>query len=228
MAEFVLNAEVRTTIGKGHSRRMRSTGVIPAVIYGKGISPVHCSIKKRDLESTLSKATRNSIIKIDFSGKEAARDVVVRDYQKDPMSRAFTHLDFQAIDWNAPIKVEVDLRFTGEPIGKKFGAIFTTQTRTVRIECLPSKIPTEITVDVTNLNVGDSLHISDIPKSEFKIISNPKLTLCQMSVVKEEAPAAGTTAEAAAAAPGATPAAGAAPAAAPAAAQPQAQAAPKK
>ncbi|MBF0408623.1 MAG: 50S ribosomal protein L25 [Candidatus Riflebacteria bacterium] len=237
MAEFILNAEVRTNLGKGHSRRLRCSGLIPAVIYGKTVTPVHCSLKRRDVEVVFQKATRNTIIKVDFGSASAARDVIIRDFQEEPISRKVTHLDLQAIDWNTPVKVQVDINFVGEPIGKKAGAVFTSQTRTVRIECLPAKIPTAIDVDVAALDVGHSLHVSDIPKSEFKIVSNPKLTLCQMSVVKEEAGAVapGATAEAAAgAAPvaGAAPAAGApaAAAAAPAAAKaaPAKAAAPKK
>ncbi|HNV72947.1 MAG TPA: 50S ribosomal protein L25, partial [Candidatus Ozemobacteraceae bacterium] len=178
MAEFILNAEVRSKTGKGESRRARSQGMLPSVIYGQGVEkPVHCVFKRRDVEIAFTKIPhRNSIMKIDFAGKANACEVIIRDYQKNPLNHQFEHIDFQAIDRKAPLKVEVDINLVGDPIGKKAGAILTTQLKTLRVECLPEKIPAKIDLDVSALDVGDSLHVSDIPKSEIKIISNPKLT----------------------------------------------------
>ncbi|MBF0498854.1 MAG: 50S ribosomal protein L25 [Candidatus Riflebacteria bacterium] len=222
MAEFALNAEVRTKTGQGESRRLRKSGIVPAVIYGKGVDPISCMLKRRDVEAMLGKVNPNAIIKIDFAGKEKTRDVIVREIEKEPLSAHLNHIDFQAIDPKVPIQVAVDLKFVGEPIGRKSGAIFTAQVRRVRIECLPSKIPTNIEVDVTELDVGHSLHVADIKKADYKMIASPKITLCQMSIVKEEAVAVAAVAEGAVApaegAAAAPAAAGAAAAAAPAAA----------
>lgn len=225
MAGLALNAEVRTKTGQGPSRRDRVAGQVPAVIYGRGVEqPVHCTVNRREIESIISKAQRNTIYKICFAGgKEPEREVIVREIQRHMITNLFSHIDFQAIDMTHPIKIDVDLKFVGDPLGKKAGAIFTTQLKTVRIECLPTKIPTELTLDISPLDVGDSFHVIDLPKGDYKILTSPKFTVCQMSIVKEEAEAAPVAAAAAegAAAPAegaaaAAPAAGAAPAAAPA------------
>lgn len=184
MSELILSAEVRKNIGKQDSKRLREKGFIPAVVYGPSISPIHISLNYREFEKTLLKIKRNSILKLQLP--EQTHDVIIRDYQKDPITQRFIHIDFQAIDYNLPIRVDVDLNFVGEPIGRKAGAIFTTQLKRVKVECMPSKIPEKIDVDISNLDAGDSLHVSDIPKGDYKIISNPKLTVCQMSIIKEE------------------------------------------
>lgn len=210
MAEFKLNAEVRTRTGKGDSRRLRCTGNVPAVIYGRNVDPIHCVISRQDVEKTVQNAPKNTIIKINFKDSpDKGKDVIIRDYQKHPISHIFTHIDFQAIDMSKPIQIEVDVNFTGTPVGKKVGAIFTTQNKTVRIECLPSKIPQAIDLDVTNMGAGDSMHVSQLPTGDYKIITNPKITLCQMSIIKEEVVVAAPTAEGAAttAVPGAATAA---------------------
>ena len=235
MAEFTLNAEVRTRTGKGDSNRLRMKGLVPAVIYGNGINPVHCSLGLREFEQTLAKARRNSILALSFQGKGQDREVIIRDFQKNPITHHYSHIDFLAIDMKLPIKVEIEFNFLGEPIGKKSGAIFTVQLRTVKIQCLPSKIPTKIDLDVSSLDVGHSIHVADLPKGDFKTLSNPKLNICQMSIVKEEVVVApvvaaegavpaegaveGAAAGAVAAAPGAAPSAPGAPAAAPAGAK---------
>jgi large subunit ribosomal protein L25 len=212
MAELKLDAEVRSKVGKSHSRRLREMGRVPAVIYGKDVEPIHCSLNLKELEKALHKVHRNAIIQVSFGGKEKDQDVILRDFQKNPITHHYEHLDFQAIDMAKPVQVEVEIRLTGDPIGRKAGAILTVQLKTLRIECLPSKIPPFIEVDVSPLDVGHSLHVSDIPKGDFKVVSNPNLTICQMSIIKEEvvaAPAPVAATEAApGAAPGQTPAAG--------------------
>ncbi|MGM0598355.1 MAG: 50S ribosomal protein L25 [Candidatus Rifleibacteriota bacterium] len=185
MAEFSLNAEVRNKTGKGDAKKLRANGRIPAVIYGKKITPVHVSLVKSEFDKIANRANRNSIYEINLNGSEA-REVIVRDYQKDTLTHFYTHVDFQAIDKNEPIQVEVDLDFTGTPIGKKTGGIFTTLCKQVRVEALPEKIPQVIELDITNLDSGDSLHVSDIPSAEYKVITNPRVALCQISKIKEE------------------------------------------
>lgn len=217
MAEFTLNAEVRTRTGKGDSRRLRVAGRIPAVVYGKNVEPIHCSVNLIDFAKAIRTSSKNSIIHLAFaSGNVPKQTVILRDHQKHPLTHTYSHVDFQAVEMSTPIQVDVEINFIGTPIGKKTGAILTVQTRTLRIECLPGKIPPTIDVDVTSMDTGASMHVADLPTSEFKVLTNPKINLCQMSVVKEEVAAVTVTADAAAAAAAAAPTA-AAPAAAPAA-----------
>ncbi|MEW6711380.1 MAG: 50S ribosomal protein L25 [Candidatus Riflebacteria bacterium] len=212
MAEFIVNAEVRNKIGKGDSKKLRAKNQIPGVIYGKDFTPVHIALSRTEFEKVYSKCNRNSIIQLKLGGAES-REVIVRDKQKDAISHAYTHIDFQAIQKNVPIRVEVDLEFTGTPIGRKSGGVFTTMCKQVRIECLPDKIPQVIQLDITDLDAGQSLHVSDIKAGNFKVVTNQKIALCQISQVKDEAEEGAPAAAAAgAAAPAAAAAAPAAPA----------------
>ena len=201
MAELILDAEVRNKTGKGDAKKLRAVKRVPAVIYGKDVTPVHCSLDRVEFEKKVRLAQRNALFDIKLSGGESKK-VIVRDYQKHPLLHEYTHIDFQAVDLKQPIKVDVDVDFIGTPVGKKLGGIFTASCKEIKIECLPEKIPAKIQLDITNMEAGESLHVSDI-KSDFTILTNPKVALCQVSKVKEEEEAAegeeGATEEAAAA-----------------------------
>jgi large subunit ribosomal protein L25 len=185
MAEFILNAEVRKKVGKSDAKKLRAAKKIPAVIYGKDISPTHIALSSVEFEKASRNANRNAIIEIKLDNSES-KEVIVRDYQKHSITHMFTHVDFQAIHHEIPIRVDVDLEFTGSPIGKKQGGIFTTLCKQVRVESLPDKIPQVIKLDVTDIDAGDSLHVSDVKTGDFKILTSPKVALCQVSKVKEE------------------------------------------
>lgn len=213
MAELILNAEVRNKVGKEDAKKLRAKELIPTVVYGKDVTPLHCAISKTQIDKLLRKVNRNALITLKLSNNES-KTVIVRDHQKHPISHEYVHLDLQAVDMKHPIRVDVDLEFVGSPIGKKSGGVFTSMCKQVRIECLPNKIPDVIQLNIDNLDAGESLHVSDIAAGDFKIVTSPKIALCQVSQIKDETEGAAATATADAAA--ATPAA-AAPAAAPAA-----------
>lgn len=213
MAELILNAEVRNKVGKEDAKKLRAKELIPTVVYGKNVTPLHCAISKHQIDKLLRKVNRNALITLKLSDNEA-KIVIVRDHQKHPISHEYVHLDLQAVDMNHPIKVDVDLEFIGTPIGKKSGGVFTSMCKQVKVECLPSKIPEVIKLNIDDLDAGESLHVSDIKAGDFTIITNPKIALCQISQIKEEATdEAAETTDATATTTAATPAAAAAPAA---------------
>ena len=185
MAEFVLEAEVRNRTGKGDAKKLRAAGRVPSVIYGKDVVPVHCSLDENTLSKTLKKANRNCIFEMKLSNGES-RAVIVRDFQKHPLMHTYDHVDFQALDMECPVRVDVDVDFVGSPIGKKMGGIFNTLCRQVRIECLPGKIPASIELDITDLDAGQSYHVSDIPAGDYTVVTNQGVALCQVSKVKDE------------------------------------------
>ena len=203
MAELVFNAEVRNKVGKETSKKLRAKKLVPAVVYCKDMTPVHCSLAKAEVEK-LRKANRNTLIELNLAGEK--HTVLVREAQKHPITSEFEHVDFQAVHMDKPVKVNVDLEYVGSPVGKKQGGIFTVLVKSVKIECLPEKIPQVITLNIDALDAGDSLHVSDIKADNFKIITNPKIAICQVSQVKDEEEAAATTT---AATPAAAPAAAA-------------------
>lgn len=203
MAELILNAEVRNAVGKENAKKLRVKNLIPTVVYGKNVTPVHCAIPKLQLDRLVRKANRNALITLTLSNSET-QTVIVRDYQKHPITHEYVHIDLQAVQMDQPIRVDVDLNFVGSPIGKKVGGIFTAMCKKVKVECLPAKIPQVIELNIDALDAGDSLHVSDIKAGDFAIITNPKIALCQVSQIKEEVEEAKTaTAPAAAAAPAA-------------------------
>lgn len=226
MAELILNAEVRNKVGKEDAKKLRAKELIPTVVYGKNVTPMHCAISKHQIDKLLRKVNRNALITLKLSDNEA-KVVIVRDHQKHPISHEYVHLDLQAVDMSHPIKVDVDLEFVGTPIGKKSGGVFNSMCKQVKIECLPNKIPDVISLNITDLDAGDSLHVSDIKAGDFKILTSSKIALCQISQIKEEAADATAATADAAAAPVAGVAGAAAPATAAAAAKkPAAAAAP--
>ena len=183
MAELVFNAEVRNKTGKETSKKLRAQKLIPAVIYGKEMNPVHCTVPRAQIEK-LRRVNRNSLIELNLADEKYT--VLVREAQKHAISGEFEHVDFQSVQMDKPVKVNVNLEYVGSPIGKKDGGIFTVLVKSVKIECLPNKIPEVIKLNVEYLGAGQSLHVADINAGEFKIVTNAKIALCQVSAVKEE------------------------------------------
>ena len=167
MSIFELEAESRSDMGKGASRRLRRDGKVPAVIYGGGEDPqsitlVHSEILKRlDHEAFYS-----HILTVNVDGKPG--NAVLRDMQRHPAKPIIMHMDFQRVDENKPIRVHVPLHFIGEDVapGAKAGGLITHELIEVALDVLPRNLPEFIEVDVSALEVGESLHLSDLPLPE--------------------------------------------------------------
>jgi len=167
MSIFELEAESRSDMGKGASRRLRRDGKVPAVIYGGGADPesislVHSEILKRvDHEAFYS-----HILTVNVNGK--ANKAVLRDMQRHPAKPVIMHMDFQRIDENKPIRVHVPLHFIGADVapGVKAGGLVTHEVIEVELEVLPRHLPEFIEVDISALQAGESLHLSDLKLPE--------------------------------------------------------------
>lgn len=200
--------------GKHASRTSRTQGMVPGVVYGPKTAPINVLAEEKLLKKYHGRKFESTIfnLKSDVSGLDKVA-VLLRDIQVHPVTRRPVHVDFYAIDMASNIRVSIGLRFEGKPAGLSDGGVLELIVRDVEVECKPNEIPDEIVVDVSGMNVGDALHVSDIKvPAGVKIISLPTLTLATVAVPKEE-----VATPAAAAATEAAPAAGAA-AAAPAAA----------
>ena len=189
MAENALNVETRQGVGKGVARKLRATGRIPGVCYGKGEPSVPISLDPRALRRLLerSETGMNTLINLAVEGGGAfdGRMVMVRELQRDPLEGSYLHADFFAVDVQHTIEVSVPLHITGRAPGVELGGILDQALREIDLECLPLAIPSEILVDVSELDVGDSLHVSDIALPEgVTLRSDPGL-----SVVSVVAPA---------------------------------------
>jgi large subunit ribosomal protein L25 len=204
------NAAVRAENGKGASARLRKTGHIPAVAYGKGQPAQTLSISPSDLSSVLkSEHGRNSVIELDVAG-QSKLTVLIRDFQYHPLSRELLHADFVHIALDEPVDVDVPLDATGKAKGVVDGGILRQVYRRVPVRCLPEKIPVKLVHDVTALGLNEHVLAKDIAVPEGVTIRlPPEQTVLAVAMEKQQVEEEVKPADAAAAAAGATGAAAA-------------------
>lgn len=223
-----LQVRPRTT-GKHFSRALRNEAKVPAVVYGAKIQSHSIEADLKIIER-IRKLTlhENPILTLKSDdGKLNGVSVMVKTIDIHPVTRRPLHVDLYALDMTQTIRVRIQLKFEGKPIGLADGGNFQIVTRDIEVECLPTAIPESISIDISNLGVNDSVHVYDLQLPEgVKAISNQDMTLASVVIIAEEAAApviaAATDATAAAAAPAAGAAAPAAGAAAPKAGAPAA------
>ncbi len=166
MAENVLKVEVREGTGKGVARKLRAAGRIPGVLYGRARDSVPLTLDPLVLERAIQKSEAgvNTLFDLDMEGAEAgARVVLVKDLQREPGAGFLLHADLYEVDLTQTVEVEIPIHLIGTPTGVTLeGGIMDHAHRELRIECLPRAIPDELTLDVSALAIGDSLHVSDI------------------------------------------------------------------
>jgi large subunit ribosomal protein L25 len=195
MAITSLNGEQRTGVGKGVARKLRAAGRIPAIYYGRGEAPIALIVSAKEVDTLLQSASgANVIVDLNVSGAAAAdRKALIREIQRDPVVGNILHLDLQHISLTERITVEVPIELVGVPTGvKDGGGILEHLLREVEIECLPTDIPAQLEVDVTGLNIGDTLHVSDIKAERVVILTEADrgiATVVPPTVLEEAKPA---------------------------------------
>ena len=156
-----ISAEARADFGKGAARKLRAAGRIPVVIYRAGGAAQHVSIVPSELEGVFRRTNnRNTLLAVDAGG--ATRTCLVKEVQRNPLSQNIIHLDLYEVDAQEAVRVEVNLVPTGTAVGVRMGGRLRTIRRTVDVVCKPADIPREIGVDVTDLEVGRFLKLSQI------------------------------------------------------------------
>jgi large subunit ribosomal protein L25 len=172
MAEHVLEMKLRKKIGKEAARKVRQQGYIPAVLYGYKGNKI-LSVKANEFERIWAEIGEHSIINLDIEGKERM-EVIVKDFQLDPVDKHIIHIDFLEFEKGKVLRTEIPVHVVGTSVGVKKGGILETFVRDIEIECLPKDIPDSVEVDVTELEVGDSVHARDLVLDEkIKILTNP-------------------------------------------------------
>jgi large subunit ribosomal protein L25 len=198
MSQFVIEAQQRTPGGKNVNRRMRSSGLIPAVIYGPGKDPLALSVDPQAVSDILhSDSGHNTIFTVRVDGGEPA-NVMVKDYQLDPTRGNLIHADFLRIAMDQLLELSVDVEVIGEPEGVKVaGGILDLVTRSIDILCLPADIPESIQVDVSALKINDYIRVKNLPVDpKYKILTEPEVVVVTViPPVKEEVPAEEAPAE---------------------------------
>jgi large subunit ribosomal protein L25 len=189
MQQKQMNIELRTKTGTGVSRRLRMADMIPGVVYGKGLDPVTVSIKYRDLQEAISGAGgQNNLITLIGGGSLDQNIAIVADIQRDAIKRTIKHVDLHRINPNEKLRITVPVVLTGTAIGVKEGGMLDQAHHELHIECLPGNIPDNITIDVSDLKIAHSIHVSEIPLPEgIVILDQPKIPVVSvLGRVKEE------------------------------------------
>lgn len=193
MEKIILKAEARTEVGKRVAKDLRAKGLIPANVYKGGKSATNLQIAIGDLTGILrTKAGENVIITLKISGDKAAKDktVVIKEIQREPIKDQILHVDFNEISLDEALKVNVPLTAHGEPVGVKVdGGVLEHVIRELQVECLPTAIPEKLEVDVSNLKIGDAIHVKDINAPEgVKILNDAELIAMIVKPPKVEVP----------------------------------------
>jgi large subunit ribosomal protein L25 len=193
MEQVAIEGFVRKPSGKGGARALRRTGTIPAIFYGPETEPIPIQVAKSFLEKTLKKQTSENILyQLTIKGEEpeTVKTVMLKELQQNPIDREILHLDFYEVSLFKEIDVMVGLKIIGKATGVEKGGILQEISRDLEIRCLPTKIPNHIEVDVTALDIGDSIHAGDIQLPEgILILSDAHLTLVSVVPPIEEKPA---------------------------------------
>jgi large subunit ribosomal protein L25 len=194
MKNLVVDVQPRAQLGKNEARRLRRAGRVPGIVYGArktGAIPVTAD-PKRILEILASDTGVNTIFELNLGGSEPRSHVMIREYQVEPVKGRLIHADFVRIRMDEELEVDVPVQTTGEAAGVKLdGGILDHVTREVRVACLPGDIPERIDIDVTALKIGDSIRVSDLPKSDrYRILTEPDVALVVVAPPAKEEVAA--------------------------------------
>jgi large subunit ribosomal protein L25 len=186
-----LNVELRSKTGKGISRQLRMADMVPGVVYGKGMDPIAVSIKYRELRAALAgEGGQNNLITLIGGGSLDQSMAIIVDLQRDALKGTYKHVDLHRVNMTEKLRVTVAVVLKGESIGVKEGGLLDLAHHELHVECLPGNIPDHIEIDITNLAVAHSIHVSDLTLPEgVKVLDNPKTPVVSvLGRAKEEAP----------------------------------------
>jgi large subunit ribosomal protein L25 len=165
MAMMELTAVRRHGSGKEGARKLLSRGKVPGIMYGKGLATRSIEFDRRDLEKFLSVARRGTVIvRMNVKDEAEAKEsyAVLKDIQTNPRTDRVIHVDFYEVAFGKKFRIEVPIRIKGKAAGIEQGGIVEQVTRSLEVECLPANVPEFLEMDVTPLQIGDSLHLEDV------------------------------------------------------------------
>lgn len=183
MEKMILRARRREATGSRAARRIRRDRFIPAVLYGAHEEPQPIQVDAIEFQALLKQGlSENTLITLFLDDeKKSDRMTLIREVQRDPVRNDLRHLDFVHIDLTEQIRVEVPLHLAGQAEGVKRGGILEQRLHQVEIECLPTEIPEEFTLDVTELEIGDSYHLSEVALGNFKVLTSTDRVVVQVA-----------------------------------------------
>ena len=204
MPEFVVPAESRSETGKNVNRRLRSRGLIPGVVYGTGKGAVAVAVSPREIGAILKSASgENTLFDLELGGKR--RKVILKEFQREPLRGQLLHADFYEVALDKVLEIKVHIELEGTPVGVKLqGGIVDFVTRELELECLPADIPEKISVDISHLELGKHLRVSELKLGDkVKVLTDADLVVAHVVLPRAEVAAEAAATEAAPAEAGA-------------------------
>jgi large subunit ribosomal protein L25 len=185
-----LKANLRETVGNGPSRTLRREGKVPAILYGPKTEPVKLAIDMIDLEPIFkSGAVAQKLLKLEIDGAGGGRNVMIKEMQRHPVSHNLLHLDLYEVSMDQKIKVMVPVVTTGKSQGVELGGMLQIIRRELEVLCLPDQVPENIVIDVTDLDIGDSLHVEDLQlEGDIEVSAEVNFTILTILSPKAEEP----------------------------------------
>ncbi|HON59053.1 MAG TPA: 50S ribosomal protein L25/general stress protein Ctc [Smithella sp.] len=182
-----LAVQVRHEKKKGPARRLRQDGFVPAVLYGRAADNMMLQVKADDLTKLQKEGKEHAFVKLiihEESGKKEKLSLI-KEMQVEPLSRKLHHVDFYEVDIKRKITMDVPLHFVGKAVGVENGGELQHIKREVKVSCLPLDLPDHIDVDVTNLNIGDSIRVRDLKVAEgITLLDRPDASVAAVAMVK--------------------------------------------
>ncbi len=177
-----VEASVRQGFGKAYRNKLKKQSKVPGVLYSGHIDPVAIEVTEYDINQLVFTAQKYTV-KLQLNDKREF-DCIVKDVQFDPVTDKVIHFDFQALTSGEKITLEVPVLFTGQAAGVREGGQLVETLHKLHIECLPGQIPSNIEIDVTNLKLGKSVTVGDLPAADYKILNPSDAVICSVSAPK--------------------------------------------
>lgn len=189
MVEVSSTIQCKTRAGRGKeaAHKLRATGQIPAVAYGPGTQPRHLSLDPHIFGLQRKQYGRSFIYDVEIEGEKGFK-ALIKDLQVDPLERVVIHVDLYAVDMTKPIRIEVPIELVGKPAGAIEGGLLSQVMRVVEVLCLPDKVPSSLSLDVTHLNIGQSVHSDsiDLPDGIELTLRRPEAVATVVAPMEEE------------------------------------------
>jgi len=183
-----LKATQRENLKHSATKKLRHSGHVPAVLYGKKDEASSIAVNSIELVKTVRDEGRNAIISLDVENGKTV-DVMLHEYQMDPIKDELIHADFYVVDMKEEMDVEVPLRVEGEAVGAKEGGVLQQPLYELQVRAKPADIPEEITVDVSELEIGDTISLTDLPTSDkYEFLDDDDTTIATVVPPTEEEP----------------------------------------
>ena len=192
MVEILIKADRRKSKGKGMAKKLRREGRIPAVLYGKDTEPLPITVSLKEWQRLGKQIRRNIIMKMELHNEDNIenRPVMVKDIQRGFLGDKILHIDFLQVSMERMIEVEIPIHLVGEAKGVADSGIVEQHLRTIMVACLPTQMPEKIEVDITDLGIGDSLHVNQISIPGVKLLEGADVAIVTITPpsVEEEKP----------------------------------------